>query len=133
MKPSPEELCDDLILLFGRFKQRLIHHAEQHGLTPVQLGALHSLYRHGDLVMGQVALVLHCDASNVTGIVDRLVAQGFVVRKELPHDRRAKTLHLTEKGLRIVEMTRRGLSEEIGLDLFTPDECRLLHKLAVGP
>ena len=62
-----------------------------------------------------------CDNSNVTGIVDRLEAPGLVERRPAEHDRRVKTVAMTEKG---VELRRgrapherpppplKGLSEE---------------------
>ena len=39
-----------------------------------------------------------CDNSNVTGIVDRLEALGLVERRAAAHDRRVKTVVLTEHG-----------------------------------
>jgi DNA-binding MarR family transcriptional regulator len=45
-----------------------------------------------------MAHALHCDNSNVTGIVDRLEAQGLVERRAAEHDRRVKTLVITERG-----------------------------------
>jgi len=66
---------------------------------------IHALYaiKHGDVTMGRVAETLHCDASNVTGIVDRLVAGQFITRQEGELDRRTKTLQLTAKGHRAID------------------------------
>ena len=41
--------------------------------------------------MSALAHALHCDNSNVTGIVDRLEAAGLVERRAAEHDRRVKT------------------------------------------
>jgi DNA-binding MarR family transcriptional regulator len=49
--------------------------------------------------MGELANKLHCDASNVTGIVDRLEARGLVGRGSST-DRRQKVLVLTSEGKR---------------------------------
>ena len=48
--------------------------------------------------MGELAEHLYCDASNVTGIVDRLEGRGLVERKPDPNDRRVKRLVLTPQG-----------------------------------
>lgn len=71
---------------------------QKYGLTWIQLHTLCSL-RPGEAVpMNAVSYLLVCDASNVTGIADRLIVQGLVVRQEDPQDRRIKMLSLTPKG-----------------------------------
>jgi DNA-binding MarR family transcriptional regulator len=129
MKPSTETLCDDLMHFFMTVKGHMIRLADEQSLTPVQLGALHSLYSNGELAMGQVADVLHCDASNVTGIVDRLVAQGLITRQESSRDRRTKTLNLTESGTKIVEHIRKSLPLAMGWDTINPDDYALFHRI----
>ena len=42
--------------------------------------------------MGRLADTLSCDASNVTGLVDRLESRGLVRRQPSPDDRRVKVL-----------------------------------------
>ena len=130
MKISSDVLCDDLIAFFGSIKQQLMRLGEDEGLTPVQLGTLYWLHRHGELAMGQIAHVMHCDASNVTGIIDRLVVQELVSRQESARDRRTKTLRLTDKGTKIIEVVQRKLPAAIGWDVLTDDECALIHKIA---
>lgn len=51
--------------------------------------------------MGALAEHLRCDASNVTGIADRLEARGLVTRAPAPGDRRVKVLTLTPAGERL--------------------------------
>jgi DNA-binding MarR family transcriptional regulator len=48
--------------------------------------------------MGTAAEALGCDASNLTGIVDRLEKRGLVERRTVATDRRVKELVLTEAG-----------------------------------
>ncbi len=48
--------------------------------------------------MGSLAEHLRCDASNVTGLADRLEARGLVARTPAPCDRRVKVLALTPAG-----------------------------------
>jgi DNA-binding MarR family transcriptional regulator len=72
-------------------------------LTPVQGHALRLLRPDRPLAMSELADVLYCHASNVTGIVDRLEARGLVERRPGVDDRRVKTLALTPAGVRVRE------------------------------
>jgi DNA-binding MarR family transcriptional regulator len=69
------------------------------GLHPVQALALRLLEPGEPRPMSTLAGMLHCDASNVTNIADRLEAAGLVVRQPSEQDRRVKTLLLTPKGV----------------------------------
>jgi DNA-binding MarR family transcriptional regulator len=51
--------------------------------------------------MGRIAEGLACDASNVTGLVDRLESRGLIRRQPSADDRRVKVLELTEEGARL--------------------------------
>ncbi|MEP1208821.1 MAG: MarR family transcriptional regulator [Rhizobiaceae bacterium] len=50
------------------------------------------------LKMSQLSGVLKVSNGNVTGIIDRLVVDGFVTRSPVPGDRRAWRVHLTSDG-----------------------------------
>lgn len=66
------------------------------------LAALHraALHRAGEgLTMGELSGVLRVSNGNVTGIVDRLVGDGLVVRIPVAGDRRAMVVRLTAKGV----------------------------------
>ena len=51
--------------------------------------------------MGEMAEILHCDPSNVTGIVDALEERGLAIRTPSEQDRRVKLIALTAEGRRI--------------------------------
>ena len=62
----------------------------------------------GGLRMSELSRRLMVSGGNVTGITDQLEREGLVVRTADPHDRRAFTVTLTEKGLkRFREMAAR--------------------------
>ena len=69
---------------------------EELDLTPSQGMALRSLDR--PLPMSMLADALACDASNVTGIVDKLESRGLIARRGADNDRRVKLLCVTERG-----------------------------------
>jgi DNA-binding MarR family transcriptional regulator len=71
---------------------------EELHLTPSQGLALRRLDPERPLAMSTLAEALACDASNVTGIVDKLETRGLIARRGADHDRRIKTLVVTERG-----------------------------------
>jgi MarR family transcriptional regulator, organic hydroperoxide resistance regulator len=65
----------------------------------------------GPQKMSDLAQVLFCDNSNVTGIVDRLEERGLVRREAAEGDRRVKLLVLTEEGNRVREEITKRMAE----------------------
>ncbi|HKS98502.1 MAG TPA: MarR family transcriptional regulator [Rugosimonospora sp.] len=76
-------------------------------LTMQQTKALLVLSIHDNAMPGQ-ALARHLGVSlaTLTGIVDRLVSQGLVTRREDAEDRRVRLVELTEHGRSLVEGVR---------------------------
>jgi DNA-binding MarR family transcriptional regulator len=72
-----------------------------HDLSPAQCHVLHLIEPEQPLSMSRLADTLSCDASNVTGLVDRLESQGLIRRQPSVSDRRVKVLLLTPAGLRL--------------------------------
>lgn len=128
MTTSADQLCSEMLALFKRFKTIMADIADSHGLTPIQLGALHAIREH-NATMGGVAQVLHCDASNVTGIVDRLTILQLVIRQDDPSDRRIKTLQLTPRGHAILQAVTAQLPSHLGCDRLTAVERDQLHHM----
>lgn len=127
MELTAEVVCQDLLSLLSRFKQEMGSIADERGLTPVQLAALYRIDEHGELAMGKVAHVLHCDPSNVTGIVDRLVGHHLVTRQECATDRRAKTIALTDEGKKVVTEIMKTMPDRLGCSKFTQAEREAIH------
>lgn len=72
--------------------------AAEFDLTPAQGMALRRIEPDRPVPMNSLTEVLLCDASNVTGIVDKLEARGLIERQASPDDRRVKMLALTDRG-----------------------------------
>jgi DNA-binding MarR family transcriptional regulator len=71
----------------------------EHGSTLPRFDVMAALARHpGGLRMSGLSGVLRVSNGNVTGIVDRLAAEGLVERRAAPGDRRATIVCLTEAG-----------------------------------
>jgi MarR family 2-MHQ and catechol resistance regulon transcriptional repressor len=102
------------------------------GLSLPKLAALHQLSQAGDsLPLGQLAERLACVKSNVTQLVDRLEADGLVVRAADPSDRRSRLAVLTESGKRaFVKGTQiRQESEREIFGALSADEAASLQDL----
>ena len=91
------ELVQLVVGLGERMRQHYASRTSELDLTPAQGHALREL-TGGPLPMGELAARMHCDASNVTGVSDRLEARGLLERGPSPGDRRVKVLSLTEDG-----------------------------------
>src|SRR6266513_4023981 len=98
----PEGGAWELLLRFF-FTQRanLPPLAAELQLSPAQCHVLHLIEPERPIPMGQLAETLACDASNVTGLVDRLESRGLVRRRPSAGDRRVKVLVLTPTGSRL--------------------------------
>ena len=82
-------------------KPRIFQAAQEFDLHPGQLRALQLLDPHSEVPMSALAGQMFCDASNVSGIVDRLEARGLIERRPAEHDRRVKMLAVTPEGERV--------------------------------
>jgi DNA-binding MarR family transcriptional regulator len=81
------------------------------GLGFAQAHALRMLDPEDPIPMSVLAERLFCDASNVTGLVDRLEARGLVERRSHDHDRRVKALTLTPSGVALRDQVLTVMSE----------------------
>ena len=76
----------------------------EHGTTLPRFDVMAALERRPDgLKMSELSRRLMVSNGNVTGIVDRLVEDGLVVRVEVEGDRRATRVRLTNEGRRAFE------------------------------
>ena len=92
------------LLLFEFFKAQKPRLALLEDEFELSGSQAHALYVLGEpRSMGELAQLLLCDASNVTGIVDRLEQRGLIERHPSEHDRRVKMLVLTPQGAELRE------------------------------
>jgi DNA-binding MarR family transcriptional regulator len=77
-------------------------------LTPQLAHAISAIPPDG-ITMRALAGEMVCDASNVTGVVDRLEKRGFLERISCENDRRVKRVRLTAAGRRMRETLERLL------------------------
>jgi DNA-binding MarR family transcriptional regulator len=107
MAPDSDHLRleGEVVGLWFEMQARLEAHftdlAAQYKLSAVQAKVLMLLEPDGAMTMRAIAGQLQYDASNLTGVVDRLEEIGAVRRQPHPSDRRAKGVVLTAEGQRM--------------------------------
>jgi len=116
----------------GALESRVEEQFAEVGLSLPKLAALHQLSQAGDsLPLGQLAERLACVKSNVTQLVDRLEADGLVVRAADPNDRRSRLAVITESGTRAyergIQIQQRAEREIFGA--LSKEESSALHEL----
>lgn len=80
-----------------------LQETEQHGITPVQYGALQAVSNAPGLDQRTLARAIGLDTSTVAGVVDRLEARGLLLRSASPDDRRVRLLTLTPAGRALLD------------------------------
>jgi len=84
---------------------------QPHGLTRAQWWVLANLIRHDGLTQRDLAERMEIGAVTMSGLIDRLEAQGWVKRKDDPKDRRVKRIWLTTKAEDIRPTVARGANQ----------------------
>lgn len=102
-----EEILELVFGVMGRFKEHFMEAVKDLNLTPPQAHALRFLAQ--PVSQRELATCLGYDASNITGIVDRLEERGLVERQTDPDDRRVKQLLITPEGRAALERLRLNL------------------------
>jgi len=102
-------------------QEHLVATASKFELTMPQAHLLRVLQYGPARTMTSIADSLSCDASNVTGIVDRLETRGLIERGITTHDRRIKTITLTSQGIAVLKELQDGF-------LKPPESLRALSK-----
>jgi DNA-binding MarR family transcriptional regulator len=131
---DPVEAVDlDLALLAVRImdttKRDVREVADEEGLSTAQLDVLRRLRHHGPTPMRRLAERLNCEASNLTGLVDRLEIRGLVERRPDPGDRRVRLLALTDEGNRVSQASWVAVARRCRLTSLGPDQRVQLARL----
>ncbi len=106
--------------------------AAGHGLTFARYEALVLLAfsREGRLSMTRVGERLMVHPTSATNIIQRLDAQGFVVRVPNPADRRGTFAVITDAGREAMEAVTAELeAEQFGLGMLTPEQHATLFEI----
>jgi DNA-binding MarR family transcriptional regulator len=133
MKAEKPPACDAwhlLVQLLLMHRAQLPTLAATLELSPAQCHVLHLIEPGRPVPMGQLAESLACDASNITGLVDRLESRGLVRRRPGSADRRVKELDLTPSGLRLrSELVERMTTPPASFERLSERDRRALVRI----
>ncbi|MFD3508760.1 MarR family winged helix-turn-helix transcriptional regulator [Nocardia sp. NPDC058666] len=120
------QLMELLSVSLGAYYGDFTTAAASENLTASQ-GKTLTVLRRGPVAMRALAHTLACDASNITGIINRLEKRDLVRRETNPTDRRVTNLVITTEGERVVDAIRAKMRvTQDGLDrLSNQDRDRL--------
>jgi MarR family transcriptional regulator, organic hydroperoxide resistance regulator len=133
MNPVDQDACRAWQLLMRFFFSQRAHlpsSGARFDLSPIQCHVLHLIEPMRPLPMSRLADTLSCDASNVTGLVDRMESRGLVRRRSSTEDRRVKVLELTTTGARLrTELLRQMTAASLPLSRLSLNQRRTLVKI----
>jgi DNA-binding MarR family transcriptional regulator len=122
--PDRPEIVMMLLRTAERVERALERALEGIGLSPAKLAVLGGLAAAGGrLSLGDLAQHRSCVKSNITKLVDRLEADGLVVRLDDPTDRRGVLAEITPEGRRrqaegerLIEQVEGALTSDLADD-----------------
>ncbi len=128
-------LIHEIFLLLSDGDRRALEITQ---LAPLEFAVLEQLDLEQGRRLTDIGVALLCVKSTITRLVDRLEADGLVVRTPDPLDRRAQRLLLTSRGaaVRAQAITLHSAAVERRMSCLSDDEQSrlygLLDKLQVG-
>ncbi|MCF1508735.1 MarR family winged helix-turn-helix transcriptional regulator [Streptomyces glomeratus] len=126
---GPDQLMELLSASLAAYYGDFTVAAASENLTASQ-GKTLNVLRRGPASMSVLATTLTCDASNMTGIIDRLEKRGLVRREPNPSDRRVKNVVLTAEGERVINVIRGKMHHTLdGLSRLDEQERDTLYAL----
>jgi len=88
-------------------------------LTSVQFAALDAVAQQPGVDQASLAATISFDRATIGGVIDRLEQKGLVQRMVSAQDRRARQLHLTPAGKRLLAACR-PVVEALQADILAP-------------
>lgn len=131
MVQSPDAGREVWLLLYQLFRttrREVAALQSDFDLNPAQVHLILSLDPDRGVPMSELAEALACDASYITGLVDKVESRGLVRRQANPEDRRVKPLRLTEDGLVLREKLITRLSTPPPFIIALPEADKLALK-----
>jgi len=102
-----------------------------------QLTILRLIHTRPELTQQRIADAMRIKKTNLTPLINELVADGLVTRKNSVSNRKAYALHLTRKGEQSLKKAKTDLARQLSFidDLLEPEESerlvRLLRKIVL--
>jgi DNA-binding MarR family transcriptional regulator len=131
MKSNIDIIAENLMSIYPQLYKTLSKPMRtKTSVTPGGLFVLGALKRNGIMSMTDIGKNLEIPKPHVTVLVDKLIDDGYVVRKSDPNDRRIINIELTDNGLRNFEEIKQVISESLKGKLLTlsDEELKVLYE-----
>jgi DNA-binding MarR family transcriptional regulator len=119
-RPSAQ-VFNGMLCVYSLLYRKMEEYFQDHQLTPVKFNTL-LLVKHlgGENGLGQNEICHHLivSPSNITRLIDRLIADGFVERNLSLADRRVKLIKITKSGADILDKLFHGYGEMIQQSVY---------------
>lgn len=119
-RPSAE-VFNGMLCVYSLLYRRMEEYFKDYELTPVKFNAL-LLIRHGagneGISQNEIGRHLIVSPSNITRLIDRLIADGYAQRLVSKSDRRVKLIKITSKGSAILDRLFHGYGEMIQQSVY---------------
>ena len=117
--PFVNTLGEWIEVFMRRSMHNFICYSKEKGLSMSQIGALFRIFR-GKSSVSDISDNLGVTSAAASQMLERLVQQGLILRKEDPNDRRVRQVVLTDKGRQILQESiaaRQGWLENLSRTL----------------
>jgi DNA-binding MarR family transcriptional regulator len=128
IKAEVDQILEAIIYLYTESRRITKDIARRANLTGPQLTVVKILEGIGDLSLSELSERIRAQNSTVTGIIDRMVREGLVVRARSSEDKRVVKIKLTTKGARLARAIKVEPMEvfRTALDSLSTQETRSL-------
>jgi len=83
-------------------------------VSKTELLAMLIVDRHGEVIMSQISDYINAPLSTTTGLVNRLVKNGYLQRERSDEDRRIVAIRLTDKGKSMMTEVKESIGSYLG-------------------
>jgi DNA-binding MarR family transcriptional regulator len=131
IKAEVDQILEAIIYLYTESRRITKDIARAANLTGPQLTVVKILEGIGDLSLSELSERIRAQNSTVTGIIDRMVREGLVVRARSNEDRRVVKIKLTTKGAKLAREIKVEPMEifRVALDSLSDKETRQLLEI----
>ncbi|WP_232729970.1 MarR family winged helix-turn-helix transcriptional regulator [Paenibacillus phocaensis] len=121
-KQRMHEIVESFREVKRAYYQLLSKQAEPFGITGIQFMTLKRIQDNPQIGVTELADQMRMGNSTVSGVIDRLVKAGLVIRGRLDNDRRSVALQITDKGLEVYRKTDLEYTKAIANVLETAEK-----------
>lgn len=118
------EILDNICILLAKAEQKhfqymkMLLEKNDLAITPAQLTVLYTLYKGDGISITELSKKSFLDNSTLTGLIDRMERVGLVYRTNVPGDRRAYYIYVTDAA-KAIEAQVIGCMEDVAQKMLT--------------